>query len=219
MNAGFSNLAYLKNYLLAGTSKADTRFDSRIQALGLGVVGQFAQYTNREWMYAQNILEVFSADRPHWFTRRNPVTQFTKVEIRYFAADAWANITAQPVSTDEEKGYIDFGYMLGRRPMQVRLTYNGGYWWEQLEPDDPNYPSTVPSDITANQAGIGADKFMLPAELFQAWLTQCEHVWTNSNKLGTNLLKAGADTSIRFPEDWAANVENTLKSFKRFQLT
>ena len=219
MNCGFSNLDYLKKYLLAGTVQSDTRFDARIQALGLGVAGKFAQYCNREWMYAQNIQEIFSADRPHWFSRRNPVTQFTKVELRYFAADAWADVTAQPVSTDEEKGYIDFGYTLGRNPMKVRLTYNGGYWWEQREPDDPLYPSALPADITANQAGIDPAKFNLPDELFQIWLIQCEHVWTHTNKLGTNLLKSGTESSVRFPEAWGPNVENTLQSFKRYQLT
>jgi hypothetical protein len=60
---------------------------------------------------------------------------------------------------------------------------------------------------------------MLPDELKLAWLLQCKHVWANQDKLGTDILKSGKDTSIRFPEQWAPTVEETLKAFKRYQLT
>jgi len=219
MNAGFSNLDWLKKQVLAGTLASSTDFDPLIQALGLGVAAQFARYCNREWNYAAGIMEVFSGDRPHWFARRAPVTQFTKVELRFFMADPWTNITGQPVSVDEEKGYIDFGYTLGRRPMQTRLTYNGGFWWEQLEPDDVHYPSAIPTDITNNDAGIDPAKFNLPDDLKLAWLIQCKHIWKNQDKLGTDVLKGGADASVRFPESFALTVEQTLQSYIRYQLT
>ena len=219
MNSGFSNLAFLKQQLLAKSFSTDTRFDTLIQAIGLGVAGQFARYCNRDWMYQTNIAEINTGDRSFWFVRSAPVTQFIAVNLRFFRTDAWVSILSQPLQADEEKGLIHFGYTLGVAPIQFQIIYNGGYWWEQLEPDDAAYPSAVPADIANNAAGIDPNKFMLPAELQLAWLLQCKHVWSNQDKLGTDVLKSGKDASIRFPVEWAPTVEQTLQGFRRYQIT
>jgi hypothetical protein len=219
MNAGFSNLDFLKKQLLAGTMGSDKRFDDLILALGLGVAGQFARFCNRDWAYQAGVQEVAQGDRSFWYVRRSPVTQFTNVELRFFRADDWTSIFNQPLAADEEKGMIHFGYTLGRSPIQFRVTYNGGYIWEQLEPDDAGYPSLVPTDINSNAAGLDPAKFNLPDELRLAWLLQCKHVWKNQDKLGTDILKNGDVKSLRFPEDFAPSVEQTLTQFKRYQLT
>jgi hypothetical protein len=225
MNAGFSNLDWLKKQLLADTLKNDKRFDARILVIGKGVAASFERYCNREFCYATGILEVFSGDRPHWFARRTPVTQFTKVELRFFQADPWTDISGQPVSVDEEKGYIDFGYTLGRRPMQTRLTYNGGYLWNQLEPDDAAYvvPVAIPPDIANNQAGIDPNKFLLPDDLLFAWITQCRKVWEAIDKIGDKILDVGSNTKNPSEAlaglDLVPEVKFILDCHKRFQLT
>jgi hypothetical protein len=219
MNAGFSNLDYLKKQILAKSQSADKRFDDLILALGLGVAGHFARICNRDWAYQAGCQEVAQGDRSFWFVRRSPVTQFTNVELRFFTADTWTSIMGQPLASDEEKGLIHFGYTLGRSPMQVRVTYSGGYIWEQLEPDDASYPSLIPVDITSNAAGLDPAKFNLPDELRLAWVLQCKHAWKNQDKLGVDVLKDGDVKSLRFPEDFAPGVENLLTSFKRYQLT
>ena len=229
MNCGFSNLASLKAQLLAPQLVAKTDWDARIQAIGLGVAASFDRACNREFTYGEGILEVFSGDRPFWFARRAPVSVFTTVELRFFQADPWTNITGQPVSVDEEKGYIDFGYTLGRRPMQTRLTYTGGYFWEQQEPTNAdgspnaNYPTPVPNAITNNTAGIDASKFLLPADLLFAWQMQCRKVWEAIDKVGDKIMTVGSNA--RNPEEVMAGldlipqVQGILKSYVRYQLT
>src|SRR5690348_14695489 len=106
MNAGFSNLTSLKAQMLAPSMQARTAWDAKILAIGLGVASSFEQFCNREFTYSQNILEVFSGDRPFWYARRSPVSIFSKVELRFFRADNWTDISGQPVGTDEEKGMI-----------------------------------------------------------------------------------------------------------------
>lgn len=219
MNAGFSNLDFLKKQLLAKSFSSDTRFNDLIQAIGLGVAKQFATICNRDWAYQAGCAEVALGDRSFWFVRRTPVTQFTGVNLRFFRTDQWVSILGQPLQADEEKGLIHFGYTLGRAPIEFQVIYNGGFWWEQLEPDDANYPSTIPADITNNAAGLDPQKFMLPDDLKLAWLLQCKHVWSNQDKIGTDVLTSGKVSSLRFPEDFAPTVEQTLSLYKRFQIT
>ena len=219
MNAGFSNLDFLRRQVLANSLKTDTRFDQLIQSIGLGVAGQFGRFCNRDWAYQAGIMEVAAGDRMFWYARRAPVTQFTQVELRFFRTDSWVSIMSQPLQANEETGLIHFGYTLGRSPIEFRVTYNGGYFWEQLEPSDANYPSAVPADIENNPADLDPNKFMLPDELKLAWLLQVKHVWENLDKLGTDLLKSGKVSSLRFPEDFAPSVEQTLNAFKRYQIT
>lgn len=223
MNAGFSNLADLKKELLATSQLADKRFDQRILSIGLGVASQFERSCNREWKFAEGILEVCSGDRPFWFTRRAPVSVFSKVELRYFRTDDWTDISGQPLAADEEKGLLDFGYTLGRDPIQVRITYTGGYFWNQSEPDAAVYPDAVPAAITANAAGLDPAKFYLPYDLKLAWLTQCRKVWEAIDKVGDKILDVGSNT--RQPSealaglDFVPMVTQTLKNYTRYQLT
>jgi len=223
MNAGFSNFDFLKKQLLADSLQTGKRWDDRLLAIGLGVAKQFEQFCNREFGYQTGIKEIAGGDRSFWFARRPPVTQFTGVNLRFFKSDDWVSIQNQPLQADEEKGLIHFGYTLGRSPIQFQLIYNGGYWWEQLEPDDANYPSALPADITNNAAGIDASKFLLPDDLRLAWITQCRKVWEAIDKVGNKILDVGSNT--RQPSEALAGldlvpmVEQTLKQYTRYQIT
>lgn len=225
MNAGFSNLDWLKKQLIADSLQDDNRFDDRILAIGKGIATSFERYCNREFVYAAGIKEVFSGDRPFWAARRYPVTQFTKVELRFFRADDWTDISGQPLSADEEKGMIHFGYTLGRSPMQVRLTYNGGFFWNTLEPKDAAYleDPPFPDDIANNSAGLDPEKFRLPDDLRLAWLTQCRKVWEAIDKVGDKILDVGSNTKNPSESlaglDLVPQVKDTLFYYRRHQLT
>ena len=220
MNAGFSNLTTLKAYLLAPALRPATDYDTAIATIGLGMADMFANHCNRDFAWNAAAADVAQGNREFWFCRRFPVASFTKVELRFFRADPWTDISGQPLASDEEKGLIHFGYTLGRSPIQVRVTYAGGYFWEQKEPTDAGYPTAVPDAITNNAAGIDAAKFLLPPSLKSAWLTQCEIVWKMRDKLGKQITddKAGGGFEIA-GLDLAPQVQNMLQPFKRYQLT
>jgi len=224
VNAGFSNLDYLKRQLLAPALRAATTYDDQLVALGLGVMGMFDKFCNRSFAYKVGIQEVAQGDRSFWFVRHAPVTQFTNVELRFFRADAWTSIFNQPLAADEEKGLIHFGYTLGRAPMQFRVTYNGGYIWEQLEPDDAGFPTMIPVDITSNAAGIDPTKFNLPADLQYAWVLQCKHIWQTIDPRGTKIiaeekLARAVPQQVFGDMDMIPQVIGLLNQFKRYQLT
>ena len=219
----------LKAQLLGTNVQARTDWDAKLTAIGLGVAASFDRYCNREFTYGEGVKEVFGGDRPFWFARRAPVSVFTTVELRYFRTDGWTDISGQPLATDEEKGLIHFGYTLGRLPMQVRLTYTAGFFWEQQEPLNADgsansaYPTAIPSAITNNLAGIDPNKFMLPADLLFAWQMQCRKVWEAVDKIGNKILEVGSNA--RNPEEVMAGlqlipeVQSILDGYKRYQLT
>ena len=223
MNAGFSNLISLKQQVLAPALVAATDYDSRLLAIGLGVAKSFDNYCNREFMYAAGIKEVFTGDRPFWFARRAPVTQFTTVNLRFFRSDPWTNISGQPLAADEEKGLIHFGYTLGQNPLQVQLIYNGGYFWEQLEPTDPGYPTAIPADITNNQAGLDPAKFLIPADLQFAFYMQVRKVWEAVDKIGDKISEVGSNArqtaEVMAGLDLIPQVKTILDNYRRYQLT
>lgn len=229
MNVGFSNLATLKAQLLATTLQTDTDYDAKITAIGLGVAKTFGRFCNRDFAWLIGATEVTQGDRDHWYTRRTPVSEFTQVNLRYFRADPWTDISGQPMAADEFKGLIHFGYTLGTRPIQVQIIYNGGYWWEQQEPTNPdgtanpNYPTALPAEITAAPSGLNQNEFMLPEDLLYAWITQCRKAWESADKLGTQIVRVGSNAhnpaDVLAGQDFVPEVQKILKGFVRYQLT
>src|SRR6202000_394876 len=102
--------------------------------------------------------------------------QISKIEMRYFMADAWSSIEGEPIQCDPSKGRVDFGYTLGRAPLQVHIIYNGGYFFETLEPTDGGYPSAAPAGSTA-----------LPAGILGAFLLQCKEIVNKMDILGAGI--------------------------------
>ena len=218
MNAGFSNLDFLKKQLLAKSFSSDKRFDDLILALGLGIANQVEKFCGRKFARLVNAQETFAADRASFLLSRFPVEPpISLVEYKQDEPTGWAtqNQTAQSndrviQSLDAESGLIYFrdDQDCGDYWSQMRFTFTGGFFWEQLEPDDANYPSPVPATATP-----------LPDSLRLAWLLQCKHVWAFNDKVGTDLLKSGDQKSVRFPEDWALGVETILADFVRPNFT
>jgi len=209
MNAGFSNLDYLKKQLLP-KSVSDKRFDAVILALGTGVAAQFSGYCQRPFGRLVNATEVFPADRAEFILSRAPIEAVTQSELKIAESEGWV------VQTDPHfiralnlvNGIIDCGPSdAGPYYGQVRFTFTGGYFWEQLEPDDTAYPSQLPTGAAP-----------LPSDLMNAWLLQCRHLWSLMDKVGTDLLKDGAEKSLRFPDDFAPTVENVLGDYVRYKL-
>jgi hypothetical protein len=218
MNAGLSNLDKLKKALLGNGLAADPQFDIAIKAIGLGMAGLCETFCNRQLAYLENDTLIFSGDRSHYYLPRFPIVSVDKVEMRYFIADDWTDITGQPISWNPETGLLHFGYTLGRNPLQVKVTYTGGFWYEMLEPDDDTYPSDLPTAITDNQQ-LEARKFRLPDTLQSAWLLQCQEVWNKRDKLGMGMADV-PDKQVSLERlALIPIVKQMLQPFVRYQLT
>ncbi len=176
MNAGLSNLITLKSWLLPAGLVAATTYDVQIAAIGKGVAAELERYCNRKFL--RTVADTFecSADLRHQVLPRYPIEALTKIEIRYSLADGWAD---QGVISDlvwniaEQAGLVTFPIRPGFNQARLRFTWTGGYFFETLEPTDGGYPTAVPSG-----------SFALPADLILAWQLQCEHIWTQRDKLG-----------------------------------
>ena len=217
MNAGLSNLSTLRQFVLGNSLQSDTRFDNQLLAIGLGLAGVFDAHLNRKLAWQSGETIIFSGDRPDYYLPRAPLANVSKVEMRYFIADAWTDITGQPIAWNPETGLLSFGYTLGTMPLQVRTTWSGGYWFETLEPDDAAYPSTIPAEISA--AEIESRKFLLPDSLKMAWLLQCQQVWDARDKLGLGLADKPGNQSALDKLELSPLVKQMLQPWVRYQLT
>lgn len=210
MNAGLSNLASLKQFILPGSlAAASTQItpDAVILAIGLMVAGMFDNECNRKLAYAAGDTDEFSGDRDHWYLSRYPLVAITSVQMRYFTADSWTDITGQPLTVSNPTGLLHFGYTLGTQPLRVQVTYSGGYWFETLEPTDAGYPSTQPSGSQA-----------LPGALQGAFYVQCSEVWNKRDKLGLGISTAPDQFIAVGKLDLSPIVKRALQPYRRFQL-
>lgn len=223
MKSGLTNLDTLKKYILVGSLADETKFDDVIKSIGLGVAATFDTYCSRKFCYQENDTIIFTGDRDHYYLPRFPLVKIAKVELRYFQADAWNNISGQPLAQNSETGLLHFGYTLGANPIQVRVTYTGGYWFETAEPDDDSYPTAVPDAIINAQVndngGLEAEKYMLDESLKQAFLLQCAEVWRLRDKLGYDVVDEAKPRMREGHIDLLPLVQTMLQPFKRYQLT
>ena len=179
MNAGFSNLATLKAWLLPPALAAATDYDAQILAIGRGAAAQLEGHCNRKFPRVVGDLYETTADRLVVILPRYPVEVISKVEIRNTIAEGWidqGNPDQILFNRRDQAGILDIGGWLGGRYQRLRFTFTGGYFFEQLEPADTGYPTAQPSGSAA-----------LPDDLALAWRLQCEHIRTQRDKLGLSI--------------------------------
>lgn len=217
MNAGFSNLASLKAQLLAPALVPSTDFDARILSLGLGVAAALENFCNRKFARMVNAMHTLPADRVQFLLNRYPVESLAQYELKQNEQDGFVVQDITNILTiDNDAGIVMFPDQadLGKSQHQVRFTFTGGYWWEQLEPADVGYPTAQPAGSTA-----------LPADLQTAWFLQCKRVWESLDKIGDKIANVGpGDKEARFDigiggVDLAPLVKQMLQQFVRMNLT
>lgn len=210
MNAGFSNLDTLKKRLLAGTMQSDKRFDSVLQGIGLGMAGLVEQFCQRKFALSATT-ESFGADRIQFLLSRTPLISVAKIEFKQDEATGWVEQQTTFIRTiDYDNGviYLPDQSDPGDYWSLVRFTYTGGYWWEMLEPDNQDYPSTATAGAT-----------VLPDEIISAWLMQCEDFWSKRDKLGEGLLDTPGTQAKLEDIKLLPIVKLILGNFVKFNLT
>lgn len=205
MSAGFDSLTDLKAFLLPGVIRADDDFDVEIALLGKGVAAAFDRYCNRRFPRLTGATEIVSADRWHYVVARYPVEQVTKVEQKSDEATGWVEQAGAVEFIREDNGVIDFGSIMGRSNELLRITYDGGYWFDESEDNS----GTLPSGATA-----------LPDDLHLAWLQQVKDLWTRRDKLGQSFRQADqAAVADLLRGELLPMVRHTLHAYRRYALT
>ncbi len=162
MDAGFSNLAWLKRRLLLAADAAGSGYDEAVAALGLGVAAYFEVECGRNFARAEG--DTYQCDPRNGFAvlPRYPLEDVTKLELRSGAAGDWMEQTAAALNFNRETGVATFYDIAFTRGDVARLTYTGGYWWDTSE----DSTGTMPSGAEA-----------LPHALLLAWTNACKFIW------------------------------------------
>lgn len=209
MNAGLSNLATLKAHVLAAGLAASTDYDTVLTALGRGVAGRMERHCNRFFLRTVDTIFETDAEHSHLLLPRAPIEAIESVEQRDSVGAGWIDITENIQNRADQIGLLHFGGILGSHLARVRVTYTGGYWWETLEPDDDDYPTTQPDGSTA-----------LPSDLQFAWLLQCERVWDAKDKHGLNISAEKPDPSSALSTlELVPEVKSLLNAYIRYAIT
>ena len=213
MNAGLSNLATLKAWLLAPAMQAATDYYQQILAIGRGIRGRFEQHCNRKLLRLAGEVEYFPADRTKHVVARYPIETITKIEVQQTLADSWAELENSGLLVNQlnSAGLLYFYGQQGWQRGMMRVTYTGGYFIEELEPTDEHFPTAAPTGSTA-----------MPDELLLAWQLQCEHAWTQRDKLGLALAEHPRAHRGVLPAlsalELLPDVQALLRSYIRYQM-
>lgn len=178
MNAGLSNLATLKAWLLPAAMVDGTDYDAQILAIGRGAAAAIESYCGRKFARAVDDTFECPADVWHVVLPRFPLEAAPAIKLRTDINVGFEDQTYGDLVVDHNlnAGLIKFGARAGTYNTRLQFTSTGGYWWEQLEPTDDGYPTSQPSG-----------SFSLPDDLQLAWRLQCEWIWQRRDKLGLSI--------------------------------
>ena len=202
MNAGLSSLLALKRHLLPASLLPGNDYDDLILSLGLGVAAAFERACNRHFQRVASDISIFSADRDQYYLLRYPLEAVSKVEQKDSDLAGWITLTGVVQNTDVSSGLVDFGGVMGARFSLLRLTFTGGYWWDDTEDGSGVLP---------------AGAAVLPADLAMAWHLQCRYLWSSMDILGTGL--ADPKKAVMPEIKLLPGVESALQPYRRFQIT
>lgn len=183
MDAGLSNLWTLKAHLLPEAIRARPTYDETMLTLGRGTAWLMQRHCNRELARVAGATHTAEAgDRTVIVLPRYPIEEVTAVELRTRPTDPWESQDLDCIARiDHAAGLVILESPMGIWHSMLRLTYTGGYWWS----------TTEPPDAEAQPAGSTA----LPADLQLAWLLQCEHTWSQRDRLGTGIAAGPGERS------------------------
>jgi len=202
MNAGFSSLAALKRELLMPADLSKTDQDASVKALGLGVASMFESLANRKFARATESVE-FPADRCSVVVPRYPIEAVTLVEVRDSIATGWQAQAGLPDNYLPLSGIVQFFTPPGIWPASMKVTYTGGYWWDQGEVT----PDAMPSGAIP-----------LPEDLRAAWVMQCRWFWERRSITDRAKAGFGEDTALGFAvsqDDLLMPVRQVIATYRR----
>lgn len=191
MNAGLANLATLKRHLLPDTWLTETSMDTILADLGLGVASQMEEFCARKFARAEDAVLQLPADTMLIQLPRFPIEGTPTIELRSAGSQAWEEQEDSIDNVAENAGIIYLTAPIGTSRDRLRITWDGGFWWDLSE--DADAPDEMPEGATA-----------VPDGLRLAWLLQCHHILAARELLSVRALPSdkaaaggGADAQIQ----------------------
>ncbi len=192
----YLHLDQLKARILVPENTGLTRYDTRLTAIGQSVAATFDQFTGRQLVRGEGIVETFPGGSGVLFLSASPVETVTTVEHRESTADSYESIEWDRINT--RSGILHL-YYTADQDDDIRVTYTGGYWTDTSD----DLSGTLPSGATT-----------MPADLLDAWALQVDHEARVRKVYG-----GGGEEDITgayaAEVDLAPKVERILKSYRK----
>lgn len=204
MNLGLGNLTTLKRHLLPESLRNGYEFDDTMADLGKGVAALLEKQMSRKLGREEDATFIGRGAVDHLWLDRYPVESVSAVELKITDSDGWETQSDQPQVSQLDTGYMGFGVVLGAYENLIRVTFTGGYWFD----DSEDGSETLPTGATA-----------LPEDIKTAWIVQCRVIWSAFDKLGTSLVEAKPDVAIALAQtELTPLVRETVARRKRYAL-
>jgi hypothetical protein len=201
MDAGFSNLSYLKDRLLLASDAAGAIYDEPVLALGRSVASFFESHCDREFARVVDHVYEAPADRNFVIVPRYPIDSVASAFVRDNLVDGWK--AQEILNILPDSGLVYFVSDVGIYGSTVKITYTGGYWWDTSEDNSGTQP-------------VGSTP--IPQGLVLLWVQFCKYLWDRSSI--ENSAKAGFSTElekfITAQSDLPVFVKNGLEPYRRF---
>jgi hypothetical protein len=171
-------LGQLKRRLINAGEVADTTYDETITAIGRGMAALFDTYCNRTLKRGVSITEDFRGNTDLLLLARYPVESVASIGLQEVGESTFTTQTDIVDTVGLNSGVLQLVSQLGTKNSRIRVTYSGGYWYDNTDDGTGSLPS-------------GAT--LLPYDLQDAWFLACQHVWTSLD------IKGVAHTSAKVP--------------------
>ena len=204
VDCGLGMLHTVKAHVLASSLTGTTEYDRALTTIARGVAAMFDRYCNRKFARKIGAQELFSGDRRHLYLARYPIESVALVDMLTTTADGWQTLDDAVFNRDDSSGLIFLAAMQGWSWTQVRVTFTGGYWYDQTIDDS----GVLPTGAVA-----------LPADVQLAWLTQIQHLWDNRDNLGVGLLEKPGHRAALQSAQITELVRSMLRGYIRYALT
>jgi hypothetical protein len=198
---GLGTLGQLKRYILNAGVVVETTHDEALTFIGKGVAAQFDRHCNRTFKRGTSVTEDFRGDTDQLLLERYPSESVTTIGLKSAGESSFTTQTGWIDTLFERTGVLRLAGDLGTDRDIIRVTYDGGYWYDVS--DDGS--GTMPSGAT-----------LLPADIQAAWLTTCLHIWSKRQNLGLDHVLSDPNQRTSFTTlDWPPLVENALQPYRR----
>jgi hypothetical protein len=178
---GLGTLGELKRFLLSSGIVAETTYDEAITAIGKGVAGLIDRHCARTFKRGASITEDFRGGTDALLLARYPVEAVTTIGLKSVGESSFTTQATVVDTVAVESGVLLLTGSVGSERDQLRVTYDGGYWYDTT--DDGS--GTMPTGAT-----------LLPADVKMVWLNECQHVWQASDRLGIQHIPQGENALL-----------------------